>query len=378
MTRRCTRFLLLALALASCDDSFEYAPRVTPASESLWLLVGLQMNLDRVRPYLAEHPGKSVRPERVDALSREVLATCEFLTAGPVGDDELRAARYRVDLIAVAWGLIQADLLASAGGVGGATHEATLHGLAWVSSGLAYLRQEPLWPVKNPEEADRISLMAVTHRDNLRRAIPAAAVMRDGVNAAALASGAITTVRLVGAGTAALGRVLGFLGEAGEGPAFVTAGLAGGIGSVQVLASGRTLALTTEEVIALANAGAISAGAFAVFMAASDLHHICTNKNSVSDRQGGPWTPRFEDFFKKAGMTLRDPENLVRIKAHRGPHPQAYHEEVMKALQEGTRGVRANTQEYRQALKETLTRLAKQIRTPGTRLNKLVTGVISE
>jgi hypothetical protein len=104
------------------------------------------------------------------------------------------------------------------------------------------------------------------------------------------------------------------------------------VGSVQILAGGRTLVLTTQEVIALAQAGVISGTALAVYMAATDTHHICTDKNDTSNRQGGPWTPIFEEVFKKAGMTLQDPDNLVRVKAHQGPHPRAYHEEVLKEI----------------------------------------------
>jgi hypothetical protein len=127
--------VLVALLVAACDASFENAPRVTPASESLWILVGLQMDLDGLRSYLVAHPGKSINPERIDALTGRVLATCELLTSGTLSDDELRAARYRVDLIAVARWLIQADVLASAGAIGGSTHAATMQGLGWIQNG---------------------------------------------------------------------------------------------------------------------------------------------------------------------------------------------------------------------------------------------------
>lgn len=136
MSQRC-RFLvvLAALLVAACDASFESAPRVTPASESLWILVGLQMDLDGLRSYLVAHPGKSVSPERIDALTSQLLATCEQLTSGALSDDELRVARYRVDLIAVGRGLIQAHVLASAGGIGGSMHATTVQGLGWIGNG---------------------------------------------------------------------------------------------------------------------------------------------------------------------------------------------------------------------------------------------------
>ncbi|HEY8211830.1 MAG TPA: AHH domain-containing protein [Myxococcaceae bacterium] len=369
---------MAALFLAACDGSFENAPRSTPADESLWMLVGLQMKLDGIRPYLSSAVNKSVSPLRIDALTKDVIATCEFLTARTPTDDELRAARYRIDLIAVSWGLIQADVLASAGGIGGTTHAATLDGLMWTGEALNNVRQDSLWSLKNTREADRALLMAVSHRDNIRRSIPASAFMTAGAHAAMLTSGEIATAKLAGAGVGALARVLSFVGEAGEGSALITAGFAGGAGAVQFVAGGRTLVLTVEEVIALANAGAISANAFTVFMAAADVHHICTDKNDVSPRRGGPWTPHFEEIFNKAGMSLKNPENLVQVKAHQGPHPQAYHEIVQATILREVRGRSAGTPEFREALKRALAELAKEIQTPGTRLNGLVTGAITK
>ncbi len=55
------------------------------------------------------------------------------------------------------------------------------------------------------------------------------------------------------------------------------------------------------------------------------IHHIATNKNSVSSVRGGPWTPRFERIFKRAGITLQNAVNKVRVWGHKGPHPEAYH-----------------------------------------------------
>ncbi|HYV47417.1 MAG TPA: AHH domain-containing protein [Myxococcaceae bacterium] len=370
--------LVAALLLAACDESFESAPRVTPANESLWLLVGLQLKLDGIRPYLSQASSKSASPMRVDQLTNEVLSTCELLTSPALTDDELRAARYRVDLAAVAWGLLQADALASAGGIGGTAHATTLGGMGWINGAFENIRGDPLWPVKDPRDAERHMLMAVSHRDNLRKSIPASAFMTAGAHAAILTSGEIATVKLAGVGAGALARVLAFLGGTGEGSAVITAGFAGGVGAVQIVADGRSMVLTVEEVLALASAGAITANALAVFMAAEDLHHICTDKNYVSDKQGGPWTPRFEELFKRAGMSLQDPENLVRVKAHQGPHPRAYHEEVMKQIRLAIKGHTEGTPSYREALKRALADLAREIQTPGTVLNQLVTGASTE
>jgi hypothetical protein len=32
-------------------------------------------------------------------------------------------------------------------------------------------------------------------------------------------------------------------------------------------------------------------------------HHLATNKNEVSELNGGPWTPLLEDLFAQAGST---------------------------------------------------------------------------
>jgi RHS repeat-associated protein len=58
-------------------------------------------------------------------------------------------------------------------------------------------------------------------------------------------------------------------------------------------------------------------------------HHICTDKNFTSAKMGGPWTPRFQELFDKAGMSLQDKANIAIVLGHYGPHPGAYHQEVL-------------------------------------------------
>jgi hypothetical protein len=103
-----------------------------------------------------------------------------------------------------------------------------------------------------------------------------------------------------------------------------------------------------------------------------DDHHIATNKNDHSDARGGPWTPRFRVIFKKAGMDLDAAVNVVRVKGHKGPHPEEYHQEVWRTLNSATLQC-ASTTECKTALTAALLKLGKQISTPGTRLNHLVT-----
>lgn len=101
------------------------------------------------------------------------------------------------------------------------------------------------------------------------------------------------------------------------------------------------------------------------------VHHICTNKNCVSSATGGPWTPRFEPIFEKAGMTLDDALNKVALPGHKGPHPEAYHQAVFRRLTSATDGL--NGKAYSDALQKELGAIRSEIQTPGSLLNKLVT-----
>jgi hypothetical protein len=81
----------------------------------------------------------------------------------------------------------------------------------------------------------------------------------------------------------------------------------------------------------------------------------------------------FKKIFDRAGMSLDDPTNKVRVQGHRGPHPEEYHQVVFKRLNEAI-GDCSSMQQCRKSLTEELKSLAQEISTPGSRLNKLVTG----
>ncbi|WP_158997142.1 AHH domain-containing protein [Pigmentibacter ruber] len=101
-------------------------------------------------------------------------------------------------------------------------------------------------------------------------------------------------------------------------------------------------------------------------------HHICTNKNDKSPRAGGPWTPRFRAMFEKAGLDMdKGPENTVRVPGHKGPHTFEYHNEIYTRLKEVTKGL--DGEEYTKAFTKELENIKKEIVTPGTNLNNLVT-----
>jgi hypothetical protein len=101
------------------------------------------------------------------------------------------------------------------------------------------------------------------------------------------------------------------------------------------------------------------------------VHHICTDKNCVSPNSGGPWTPEFRKMFDKAGLSMQDELNKVWVAGHQGPHPAEYHREVFRRLNLATRGQTGDA--YSQALKDELSAIGKDIQTPGSDLNKLVT-----
>jgi hypothetical protein len=104
----------------------------------------------------------------------------------------------------------------------------------------------------------------------------------------------------------------------------------------------------------------------------TENHHIGTIANKKSSLRGGPWTPLFEELFARAGMRLKDAENIVPIQGHKGPHPQRYHEIVYERLQLALGDCRSIV-ECRVRLLPALDDLAKKISTPGTELNRLVT-----
>jgi hypothetical protein len=148
-----------------------------------------------------------------------------------------------------------------------------------------------------------------------------------------------------------------------------SAALSGEVQSLSIPAAGVlniTLAPTAVAAVALGNGGGIQGDP------EGPIHHICTNKNELSEASGGPWTPLFEDVFAKAGMSLDDSANLVRIKGHQGPHPREYHQEVLDRIQRATEGCRGVAR-CRSALEEELARIARELTTPGTRLRKLLT-----
>jgi hypothetical protein len=144
--------------------------------------------------------------------------------------------------------------------------------------------------------------------------------------------------------------------------------------SLPALGAVQEIALTAEGV-------SVTVAATAMTMGASgrggqgpciETHHSATICNDTSTARGGPWTPRFRRIFARAGMTLDDPANRMPLTGHYGPHPERYHQIVHEALNVATKTCRS-VMDCRERLKAALKELAKQIATPGTELNQLVT-----
>jgi len=89
-------------------------------------------------------------------------------------------------------------------------------------------------------------------------------------------------------------------------------------------------------------------------------HHLATNKNDDSGVRGGPWTPRFERIFTKAGMGLDDDANKVNLLGHFGPHPEEYHGEIFRRLEDAIRFCKTQ-QQCRLRLLDELKRIADEI-----------------
>ncbi|RKG70219.1 AHH domain-containing protein, partial [Corallococcus terminator] len=100
-------------------------------------------------------------------------------------------------------------------------------------------------------------------------------------------------------------------------------------------------------------------------------HHIATNKWWEATHNGGPWSPRFQELFDRAGMSLDDPANRVGIQGHKGPHPQQYHAAVYKRLKDALGRCRS-IEQCRGELKEALQSLARELLEKGSQLNQWI------
>ena len=70
-------------------------------------------------------------------------------------------------------------------------------------------------------------------------------------------------------------------------------------------------------------------------------------------------------------MSLDDAANKIAVPGHKGPHQQAYHQEVFDRLRGATKGLEGDA--YGAALRSELDAIGQEAVTAGTNLNKLLT-----
>jgi hypothetical protein len=153
----------------------------------------------------------------------------------------------------------------------------------------------------------------------------------------------------------------------------------GEVSGVAVTAEGVTIVLApateaAQQAVGLAMVGSGTAGGLRDEGCedGAQWHHIATVENSKSTVRGGPWTPRLKKFFDRAGLSMENAANKVRIRGHRGPHPEEYHLIVYRELSIAVEDCNGEVA-CRAALTKALQRLAKQTATHGAELHRLVT-----
>jgi hypothetical protein len=148
-----------------------------------------------------------------------------------------------------------------------------------------------------------------------------------------------------------------------------------------VIHSANTAHVVADGTLVIAGAALGTAASSAVGSACTDgsqqkdghhWHHLATDKNEKSTTRGGPWTPQFQRIFAMAGMDLNDAANLVYLKGHQGPHPEAYHKEIFRRLRDAVEGC-VSRSDCRSKLVAALQGIARDVCTPGSRLHELAT-----
>jgi RHS repeat-associated protein len=98
----------------------------------------------------------------------------------------------------------------------------------------------------------------------------------------------------------------------------------------------------------------------------AEIHHIASDKDQE-------FLSKFEELFEGAKMSLQDEENLVSVEGHSGPHGKAYNQLILSRLSNAVKGLKAGTAEYAAKFRQELATLKKEVATPGSDLNDLVT-----
>lgn len=215
--------------------------------------------------------GKTFNPR---PLREDVRYSAELLkraVSTPEGAPTLlAAAQAGLNIVGLEYDLLRTDVEATSRGVDKTVRSSCELGLGAVQEGMAALRRDPAWATREVLELNRVLVMAEDQRDAVMEVAPKANVMRVGVTAAQLASGALALKTLIQTGPAALSRLIAWLrGARGEMAMLEFAAVgANGVGA-RVLCSTGALTLTDTEVIALEQVGQLSATAVSLYMMAN-------------------------------------------------------------------------------------------------------------
>lgn len=89
----------------------------------------------------------------------------------------------------------------------------------------------------------------------------------------------------------------------------------------------------------------------------AQMHHIATNKNFF-----GGFTKQFEKIFSGAGISLDDGINKIILRGHANVrHTPQYHQYVLDRLTRATQGLKSGSQQYRNAVANTLEELRREL-----------------
>jgi len=367
-------FLAAALLAAASTRAAPERPVLQVLAEDI---LRLELETQALRPLAVALQGKSFGEKSVDALEIHLALTASLLLANEGHPDADARAAVELGLSAAGlyYDLMRADLEATARGMSAVPRSNCNAGVEELNVILLNMGRDWRWLLRHRADATAALEKAKRYRDNVMAVLPVANVMKTGVVVANVTSGAISALKLARSSLPALAQLAQWLKEGGfEGASLELAGAGSGL-AIRAIAGTQALVLSDATVIALAQAGQLAASSVALlYMARGHLHHICTDKNFESDARGGPWSPRFKKILDGAKLRFDDPENLVEVEGHQGPHPQAYHDIVYETLNNATNRIPPGTTAYREAVIKALRNLATRISTPGGDLNLLVTG----
>jgi RHS repeat-associated protein len=129
-----------------------------------------------------------------------------------------------------------------------------------------------------------------------------------------------------------------------------------------------------------------SGGQISKLKEGSEIHHVASVEAEKTIRPGDSksYSDLYREMFRSAGLgkdkrgndlldPLNDSLNLISLEGHEGPHGIDYLEAIYKDLSNAVAGLKAGTQEYREAFIKELMTLRSQVSKKGTFLNDRAT-----